>query len=158
MVYSDLPCPKGAEFELVNREEWGASHLPVGRRLDSNNVIHVLIEHTATENCFNLTACKMFVYNYQKMWQQQQNTDIPFNFLIGGDGRAYEARGWSVQSEQQFIPSNSSISIAFIGKLLHTKYKFGLILTFFLLKKKGTSPKLHHLKSRQVREMLLFRS
>lgn len=120
MYYEDLPCPMGAEFELVNREEWGASHLPVGRRLDSNNVNHVLIEHTATENCFNLTACKMFVYNYQKMWQQQQNTEIPFNFLIGGDGRAYEARGWSVQSEQQFIPSNSSISIAFIGNFTET--------------------------------------
>lgn len=99
--------------------------MPVGRRLDSTNVIHVLIEHTATENCFNSTACKTFVYNYQKMWQQQHNTEIPFNFLIGGDGRAYEARGWSVQSEQQFIPSNSSISIAFIGKLLHIKHHLG---------------------------------
>lgn len=47
------------------------------------------------------------------MWQQKQNIDIPFNFLIGGDGRAY--RGGL--SDQQIIRSNNSVSIAFIGKL-----------------------------------------
>lgn len=50
------------------------------------------------------------------MWQQKENIDIPFNFLIGGDGRVYEARGWSVESDT-FIHSNSSVSIAFVGKL-----------------------------------------
>lgn len=65
LVTLDLPRPMGVELELINREEWGATPLPVGHRIFSNNVIHVLIHHTATENCFNLTACKMFVYNYQ---------------------------------------------------------------------------------------------
>lgn len=52
-------------LDLVNREDWGAISSPIGRRLSSNSVIHVLLHHTATENCFDLTTCKMFVYNYQ---------------------------------------------------------------------------------------------
>lgn len=49
------------------------------------------------------------------MWHEKENIDIPFNYLIGGDGRAYEARGWHHESDHVPIHSNSSLSIAFIG-------------------------------------------
>lgn len=52
-------------LDFVNREDWGAAQLPTGRQLSSNNVFHVLLYHTATENCFDLWKCKIFVYNYQ---------------------------------------------------------------------------------------------
>lgn len=41
--------------------------------------------------------------------------DIPFNFLIGGDGQTYEARGWSHQSGVDEVLANTSLTIAFIG-------------------------------------------
>lgn len=50
------------------------------------------------------------------MWQEEENIDIPYNYLIGGDGRAYEARGWHRESDHVPIHSNSSLSIAFIGE------------------------------------------
>ncbi|XP_055323668.1 peptidoglycan-recognition protein SB1-like [Sitodiplosis mosellana] len=124
MLYQqDRPWPMttaGMWLDFVNREDWGAANFPIGRRLSSNNVVHVLLHHTATENCFDLSTCKMFVYNYQKWWKQTENCDIPFNYLVGGDGRAYEARGWSVESDYSPIHSNSSLSIAFIGNFTKT--------------------------------------
>lgn len=41
--------------------------------------------------------------------------DIPFNFLIGGDGQTYEARGWTHQSGVAEVPASSSLTIAFMG-------------------------------------------
>lgn len=55
----------GVWLDFVNREDWGAMHLTTGRLLSSNNVANVLLLHTATENCFELTECKEFVYAYQ---------------------------------------------------------------------------------------------
>lgn len=55
----------GMWLDFVNREDWGAINFPIGRQLSSNNVFHVLLHHTATENCFDLSQCKMFVYDYQ---------------------------------------------------------------------------------------------
>lgn len=55
----------GMWLDFVNREDWGAANFPIARRLSSMNVIHVLLHHTATENCFDLSQCKMFVYDYQ---------------------------------------------------------------------------------------------
>lgn len=50
------------------------------------------------------------------MWLEKEKIDIPYNYLIGGDGRAYEARGWHLESDHMPIHSNSSLSIAFIGE------------------------------------------
>lgn len=52
----------------------------------------------------------------QEWWKKSENIDIPYNYLIGGDGRAYEARGWSIESDHSPIHTNSSLSIAFIGR------------------------------------------
>lgn len=45
-----------------------------------------------------------------------ENIDIPFNYMIGGDGRIYEARGWSIESEHSHIRADRVISVALIGK------------------------------------------
>lgn len=42
---------------------------------------------------------------------------LKYDFILfGGDGRAYEARGWHHESDHVPIHSNSSLSIAFIGE------------------------------------------
>lgn len=58
----------------------------------------------------------IFLIILQKMWQRNEDIDIPFNYLIGGDGRAYEARGWSIENERSPIHSDTSLSIALIGE------------------------------------------
>lgn len=48
--------------------------------------------------------------------QAQNITDIPFNFLIGGDGKTYETRGWNYRSGFDQLPfNNESITVGLIG-------------------------------------------
>lgn len=48
--------------------------------------------------------------------QNRNFTDLPFNFLIGGDGKTYEVRGWQYLSAFEGIPFNSeSITVGLIG-------------------------------------------
>lgn len=42
--------------------------------------------------------------------------NFPFNFLIGGDGKTYELRGWQYVSGFDSLPfNNQSFTVAFIG-------------------------------------------
>lgn len=41
--------------------------------------------------------------------------DIGYNFLVGGDGNAYEGRGWNKQGAHTKGFNDGSICIAFIG-------------------------------------------
>lgn len=50
------------------------------------------------------------------MFQKYNMTDIPFNFLIGGDGKTYEIRGWGYQSGFNDLPfNNRSLTVGLIG-------------------------------------------
>lgn len=43
-------------------------------------------------------------------------TEIPYNFLIGGDGKTYEIRGWSYLSGFEDLPyNNQSLTVGLIG-------------------------------------------
>lgn len=42
-------------------------------------------------------------------------SDIGYNFLVGGDGNAYEGRGWSKEGAHTFGYNSRSIGISFIG-------------------------------------------
>lgn len=52
-------------LDFVSRDEWEAKNMQNGRRSNSKNVVHVLLQHTSTENCYNFTDCKKFLQNYQ---------------------------------------------------------------------------------------------
>ena len=46
---------------------------------------------------------------------------MPFNFLIGGDGKTYELRGWNYQSGFDEIPMrNESFTVGLIGDFTYT--------------------------------------
>lgn len=48
--------------------------------------------------------------------QERNFSEIPFNFLIGGDGKTYEVRGWKYISAFDDIPFNSkSLTVGLIG-------------------------------------------
>ncbi len=67
---------------------------------DSNNPFH---GHRHVEICFSQMS--------------YQNSTLPYNFLIGGDGETYEVRGWSVPSGFSFVPHNSSLAIGILGNI-----------------------------------------
>ncbi|XP_019768562.2 peptidoglycan-recognition protein SC1a [Dendroctonus ponderosae] len=71
-----------------------------------------VIKHTAGETCTNQKQCSKVVREIQKEHMEVLGfADISYNFLVGGDGKIYNGRGWGVQNEGR----NDSLDVAFMG-------------------------------------------
>uniref|UniRef100_A0A182P8R2 Peptidoglycan recognition protein long class n=1 Tax=Anopheles epiroticus TaxID=199890 RepID=A0A182P8R2_9DIPT len=114
-----FPDPK--PLRLVTRTEWLAQppreeltdlKLPVGK---------VIIAHTATEGCTTQAKCMYQVKLIQEFHSNPDSrnfSDIAYQFLVGGDGNAYEGRGWTKQGAHTKGFNVDSICIAFIGTFI----------------------------------------
>ncbi|XP_054264802.1 peptidoglycan recognition protein 1-like [Macrosteles quadrilineatus] len=84
---------------IVPREEWQS--IPV--RPEDNQemilpVIYVIFQlRTSTEPCYTKEECMKTMQEQQKLSRSALGLhDIIYNFMLGGDGRVYEGRGWTV--------------------------------------------------------------
>lgn len=76
----------------------------------------VVISHTASDNCTEQATCKIRVRDLQSLQVEGKGLwDIAYNFLVGGDGYAYEGRGWTYEGAHTFGQNSKSIGISFIG-------------------------------------------
>jgi len=110
----------GLSFKLVtpvSRDEWCGDPPKEGiPYLRGNDII---VMHTADgDECFTSSDCRARVRQIQKAHAELK--DIPYNFLIGSDGKAYEGRGFRFEGEHTSNPNGSNyndlgIGIAFIG-------------------------------------------
>jgi len=95
---------------MISRDVWQGldplEPLPV-----NDAALLVVIKHTGGAGCADFKTCSARVREIQKK-DMEQYPDIRYNFLIGGDDRIYEGRGWLVQNEGI---RNESVDIAFIG-------------------------------------------
>ncbi|XP_052872614.1 peptidoglycan-recognition protein LC-like isoform X5 [Anopheles cruzii] len=109
-----FPDPK--PLRLVTRTEWLAQpprEVLADLKLPVNNVI---IAHTATEGCTTQLACIAIVKFVQELHiEKNKFDDIGYNFLIGGDGKVYEGRGWNKVGAHLKDYNTISEGIAFIG-------------------------------------------
>ncbi|KAF2898067.1 hypothetical protein ILUMI_08110 [Ignelater luminosus] len=105
-----------SEFEIVTRKEWLAQPpTDPGTPLKSP-VPNVIIMHTATDNCLDIGTCTFHVRYIQSFHIDSRGWwDIGYNWLVGGDGYAYEGRGWTSQGANVYGYNENSIGIAFIG-------------------------------------------
>jgi len=105
--------------------------------LDGSQVTNVVFFHTRSKHCWNYYSCVVvirelevtyvmhvdlekhltFVFSHHQ--QQEYETNIPFNFLIGGDGRMYEIRGWMYASGFDLPRNNETITVGLIGDFTH---------------------------------------
>uniref|UniRef100_A0A1Y9GZ02 Peptidoglycan recognition protein family domain-containing protein n=1 Tax=Anopheles dirus TaxID=7168 RepID=A0A1Y9GZ02_9DIPT len=114
-----LPDPK--PLRLVTRTEWLAQpprEELTDLKLPVNNVI---IAHTATEGCTTQTKCMYQVKLIQEFHANPESrnfSDIAYQFLVGGDGNAYEGRGWTKQGAHTKGFNVDSICVAFIGTFI----------------------------------------
>ncbi|XP_037805224.1 peptidoglycan-recognition protein LC-like isoform X4 [Lucilia sericata] len=106
----------GYVLRMVPRDGWLAQpplnnwvplKLPVKR---------VIVIPTRTQECETQASCTYTVritqtYNIES----QQQDDIIYNFLIGGDGNVYEGRGWNNKGSVIKGFNDDSISFAYIG-------------------------------------------
>ncbi|XP_073840289.1 peptidoglycan-recognition protein LC-like isoform X3 [Musca autumnalis] len=112
----------GNVLRIVPRDGWLAQpplnpwvplDLPVDR---------VIIIPTLTTNCETQAACTFTVRNTQTFnIESQQQDDIIYNFLIGGDGNVYEGRGWDNRGSVIKGYNDDSISLAYIGSFKKQK-------------------------------------
>lgn len=101
---------------MVTRTEWSARE-PKEYLTDLElPSVRVIIAHTATENCTGQASCIFHMGVIQNFHMDSRNwSDIGYNFLVGGDGNAYEGRGWDKQGAHTKGYNTKSICIAFIG-------------------------------------------
>ncbi|KAJ6613546.1 Peptidoglycan-recognition protein LF [Pseudolycoriella hygida] len=118
LAHDNRPFSVKLSFDMVDRIVWDSSKLSVGPRLISSNVRYIYIMQTNGGDCHYNDDCVAVVQSMQMTAIRTENTSLPYNFLIGGDGETYEVRGWSEQNGFSFLPHNSSLTIGLIGKYL----------------------------------------
>ncbi|XP_054263661.1 peptidoglycan-recognition protein SC2-like [Macrosteles quadrilineatus] len=106
-------------LEIVNREDWGAK-VPLAHNVLEHPVNYVVCMATNGYPCYNNSVCKFTLRYVQSFHMKRKKMkDIRFNFMIVGNGKIYEGRGWhhAPLLPQQFLNINSqSILIGFVGQ------------------------------------------
>lgn len=102
---------------FVTREEWGARPPKAWDYLNVIPPTYVVIHHSAVPGeCHTNKQCSKSVKGIQNFHMDEQKfSDIGYNFLIGGDGRVYEGRGWEVRGAHCPKYNGNSIGICLIG-------------------------------------------
>ncbi|KAF2898068.1 hypothetical protein ILUMI_08111 [Ignelater luminosus] len=107
---------KPKELKIVTRKEWLAQTPAEPLSPLKSPVPNVIIMHTATENCSDIEKCILYVRSIQSFHIDSRSWwDIGYNWLVGGDGYAYEGRGWTSEGANVYGYNAKSIAIAFIG-------------------------------------------
>uniref|UniRef100_A0A182LVK5 Peptidoglycan recognition protein family domain-containing protein n=1 Tax=Anopheles culicifacies TaxID=139723 RepID=A0A182LVK5_9DIPT len=112
------PWPVSHPFFLVERPAWWPYPTALeATSLNRQAITDVIVVHSDTECCFNQEQCVRFLQNTeQSWWSGGRQEHIPYNFLIGGDGVTYEARGWKSQHGFKDLPGqNTTLVVGMIG-------------------------------------------
>ncbi|KAK4875989.1 hypothetical protein RN001_012411 [Aquatica leii] len=113
---TDYPavCP-----EIVSKNEWGArGALKV--EYSVYPLDYVIIHHTVTPECHDLLRCSDLLKSMQNYHMDSHKFhDIGYNFVIGGDGKVYEGRGWHKVGAHTKGYNTRSLGIAFIGNFIN---------------------------------------
>lgn len=116
LVEDNRPWPVNYAFDYVDRTDWGAISTKNLIPLNNSLVVQVLVFHTRGEQCKDLHSCGKIVKSIQANSINSNCSDLPYNFLIGGDGQTYEGRGWIFESGFDDVPNkNISLTIGVIG-------------------------------------------
>nr|XP_015919087.2 peptidoglycan recognition protein-like [Parasteatoda tepidariorum] len=101
--------------DIATRKDWEARNAMREREM-SLPVNHVIILHTDTTFCMKDWHCVREVQTMQNYWLDEKGLwDLGYNFLISGNGRVYEVRGWNLTGAHVPNYNTNSYGIAFIG-------------------------------------------
>uniref|UniRef100_A0A182WKE1 Peptidoglycan recognition protein family domain-containing protein n=1 Tax=Anopheles minimus TaxID=112268 RepID=A0A182WKE1_9DIPT len=111
------PWPVSHPFFLIERPAWWQNPAAlVVPTLERQAITDVIVVHSDSECCFNQEQCVRFLQNAEQSWWTVGHEHIPYNFLIGGDGVTYEARGWKSQHGFKDLPGrNTTLVVGMIG-------------------------------------------
>lgn len=103
---------------MINRNIWNATDPLIAYKPLKHPTEYVIIAHTAGRQCYTIDSCSFVLRYIQDFHKKKGFGDISYNFLIGGDGRVYVARGWNAEGRHTIPFDNKSIGIAFIGTFM----------------------------------------
>ncbi|CAN8031696.1 unnamed protein product [Ixodes persulcatus] len=108
--------------EIVPRRGWGA-RAPKGRTAIKNSrVPYVFIHHTTGSGCDSKASCSRSIRGHQNYHMDKNGwSDIGYSFLVGGDGRVYEGRGWGTVGAHTRGYNSNGIAISFVGNFMTQK-------------------------------------
>lgn len=117
MLQVPRPWPVSHPFYMVERNVWWNHPAAIELSpLDKFATQNVIVLHTRSEPCTDQATCIQLVQKLQNDAWTQNGTHIPYNFLIGGDGKTYEGRGWKSQHGFPNLPGfNDTIVVGIIG-------------------------------------------
>ncbi|EDX09820.1 GD14167 [Drosophila simulans] len=101
---------------VISIRGWGG--MPTRGKLEPLNlpVSKVIISETPPEMCKTQESCSYWARVTQSRHMDTFNWgQIGYNFLVGGDGRIYEGRGWNYMGAHTRDNNNNSIGISFLG-------------------------------------------
>ncbi|CAG5039168.1 unnamed protein product [Parnassius apollo] len=100
----------------ISREMWLAQNFTSSSTTERFDPVRlVIIQHTVSPECSRFVLCAAELRNMQSWFIKYYNYDIPYNFIIGNDGRVYEGRGWGIEGAHTFTYNRCSLGIGFIG-------------------------------------------
>ena len=101
---------------VIPRSGWNAREARFVPVLPIRPAPFVIVHPTGTASCTLQAECSEIIRNIQD-FQMQANgwPDISYHFLIGGDNRIYQGRGWGREGVNVGQYSNQAINVGFIG-------------------------------------------
>ncbi|XP_054261650.1 peptidoglycan-recognition protein SD-like [Macrosteles quadrilineatus] len=91
------------DLKIISRAEWKA-RVPKWREDLDYPALSATTTYTDTEPCTTTEECTRAVQEIQmKQMDEEGLPDIAYSFLIGGDGRVYEGRGWHTISNKSTL-------------------------------------------------------
>jgi N-acetylmuramoyl-L-alanine amidase len=78
------------------------------------------VHHTETGGCSNQADCSAICRSIQNYHMNSNGwSDIGYNFLVGGDGNAYEGRGWDRVGAHATNYNSVAIGVSAIGSFMN---------------------------------------
>ncbi|XP_028032194.1 peptidoglycan recognition protein 1-like [Bombyx mandarina] len=100
----------------ITREMWLAQIVNDTESVREYNPIRlVIVQHTVSPECDTFQTCASQMRILQSNVLHNLEDDIPYNFLIGNDGRVYEGRGWGLVGAHTYHYNRCSLGIGFLG-------------------------------------------
>lgn len=112
------PLPK--DWYLMSRSDWNARNIMTDIPLLHHPIKRAIICHTAGVTCSSRVICSEKMRDLQAFSVGERGfDDVPYNFLVGGDGNAYEGLGWNLMGSHTKGYNNKSIAISFMGNFVY---------------------------------------
>ncbi|CAH0716012.1 unnamed protein product, partial [Brenthis ino] len=114
--YGSIAVDQAPHSWNITREMWLA--MPYNDTLIEDHFLPlmlVIVQHTVSAECNDFAQCAAELRTMQGSFIAHKHYNIPYNFMIGNEGRVYEARGWNKEGAHTLGYNRCSMGIGFIG-------------------------------------------